>query len=116
MNKAREAAYNAEYERLSAIFENMAPNKRELAEGLIQQAARNRVILDECWEDLTKNGKTETRVKNAQGDAVEVERDVSKLFTATDRSYQAQIKMLTEFLPCSGGASKLKALDEDDEA
>lgn len=102
---SKETDYKKEYDRLSKLFASLPDNKRELVEGLIQQAARNRAILNECWDDIAKNGRTEKRVKNVQGDVVEVERDVSKLFTVTDRSYQTQIKLLNDFLPTDSRGS-----------
>ncbi|MBO7206505.1 MAG: hypothetical protein J6W10_02710, partial [Kiritimatiellae bacterium] len=77
-------------------------------DGLLDQAARHRVTLDLLWEDICKNGRTEQRTRT-NGEVSEVERDVSKIFTATDRAYQSIIKILNELLPSSSGGSKLDA-------
>ena len=96
----------AEHDRLAELYADIPENKRKLVEGLIDQAARMRVSLDICWEDIRKKGRTELQTKS-NGAEAEVERDVSKIFTATDRSYQAIIKMLNDLLPSVSGVSKL---------
>lgn len=108
MTKNDNDSFKKEYERLSKLYENIPPNKRELVDGLLEQAARHRVTLDECWVDILENGRTEQRTRT-NGEISEVERDISKIFTATDRAYQSIMKILTELLPNSSGGSKLDA-------
>ena len=100
--------FDTEYSRLSELYKDIPTNKRELVDGLLDQAARHRVTLDLLWEDICKNGRTEQRTRT-NGEVSEVERDVSKIFTATDRAYQSIIKILNELLPSSSGGSKLDA-------
>ena len=49
----------AEYNRLSVLYERIPANKRALVDGLLVQAARLRVSLDDLYADLQKNGNTE---------------------------------------------------------
>ena len=115
VTKTDKDRFATEYERLSGLYENIPPNKRKLVDGLLEQAARHRVTLDECWADIMKNGRTEVRTRTG-GEEVEVERDISKIFTATDRAYQSIMKLLNEMLPASSGGSKLDAfLNREDE-
>lgn len=95
-----------EYNRLAKLYKDIPENKRELVDGLLDQAARMRVSLNLCWQDIAEHGRTELRTRT-NGEETEVERDVSKIFTATDRSYQTIIKQLNELLPTVSGTSKL---------
>lgn len=97
-----------EYVRLSKLYENIPDNKRKLVDGLIWQAARLRVSLDNLWEDIKENGEAE--VFKQGSDTFKRERPEAKLFTARDKSYQAVIKQLNEMLPdetLKKGLSKL---------
>lgn len=114
MTKADKDEFTTEYERLSKLFADIPPNKRDLVDGLLDQAARHRVTLNECWTDIVKNGRTEVRRKT-NGEEAEVERDISKIFTATDRAYQSIMKILAELLPSSSGGSKLDAFLNNNE-
>lgn len=114
MTKADKDEFTTEYERLSKLFADIPPNKRDLVDGLLDQAARHRVTLNECWADIVKNGRTEVRRKT-NGEEAEVERDISKIFTATDRAYQSIMKILAELLPSSSGGSKLDAFLNNNE-
>ena len=107
----------AEIERLNKLYSNIPENKKKLVEGLIVQAARLRISLDELWEDLKKNGNTEPFKQNADGVEFQRERPESKIFIARDKNYLAIIKKLDELLPAEetkGGLSKLMA-DANDE-
>lgn len=108
-NKKRE---KAEYDRLAVLYKNIAPNKRELVDGLLWQAARLRVSLNFLWADIKKNGETEIFRQGA--DEFKRERPESKVFTARDRAYASIIKQLNELLPAGGALSKLGMLDDDD--
>ena len=99
-----------EYDRLSVLYQNIPTNKRELVDGLLWQAARLRVSLDDLYEDLKKNGNTEMFKQANDGVEFPRERPESKIFATRDKSYLAIIKKLDELLPVqkkSSGFSKL---------
>ena len=99
-----------EYERLSKLYQNIPANKRELVDGLLWQAARLRVSLDDLYEDLKKNGNTEMFKQANDGVEFPRERPESKIFATRDKSYLAIIKKLDELLPVQekvSGFSKL---------
>ena len=100
-----------EYMRLSKLYENIPDNKRKLVDGLIWQAARLRVSLDNLWEDIKANGEAE--VFKQGSDAFKRERPEAKLFTARDKSYQAVIKQLNELLPDESLKKGLSKLMDD---
>ena len=106
--KQREEAY---YNDLIDLYKDIPANKLKLADGLLREAARLKVSLDDLWKDIQKNGNV-----SVDDDGREKERPASSIFTSRDKSYRACIKHLDSLLPAkhtTGGLSKLG--DEDDE-
>ena len=99
-----------ELRRLKKLYADIPDNKKELVEGLLVQAARLRVSLDQLWQDLQKNGEVE--VFKQGNDAFKRERPESKIFTARDKNYQAIMKQLDALLPAKSKASGFAKLDE----
>lgn len=110
---AKRITEQSEIERLNQIYKDLPPNQFAVAQGLIVQAARLRVRLDKLWRDLKKNGETELFTQSEKTDPYERERPAARLFTATDKNYQAIIKQLNELTPPSKNGSKLAKLMED---
>lgn len=96
-----------EEERLRKIFKDIPPNKLKVVDGLITQAARLRILLDEMWIDISENGDYELFSQSEKLDPYERERPVAKLYNTRDQSYQRIIKQLTDLLP------EEKAKDEE---
>ena len=88
-----------EYDRLSQLYQKIPQNKRALVEGLLWQAARLRVSLDDLWEDIKVNGNTEMFKQANDGVEFPRERPESKIFAIRDKNYLAIIKKLDELLP-----------------
>lgn len=95
----REVLVGKEKERLRELFEAIPPNKLNLVEGLIIQAARLRVLLDEMWIDISENGDYEMFSQSDKTDPYERERPVARLYNNRDQSYQRIMKQLTDLLP-----------------
>ena len=104
---------HAEIARLTEIYKDLPPNHFAVAQGLIVQAARLRVRLDRLWEDIQENGEIEKFTQSEKTDPYERERPAARLFTATDKNYQAIIKQLNELTPASKNGSKLEELMSD---
>lgn len=111
MGKSRE---KKEIERLTEIYKHLPPNQFAVAEGLIAQAARLRISLDDLWKDIKKNGRTEMFSQSADAKPYQRERPAAKQFVALDKNYQAIIKQLNDICPPSAKESKLKALMKDE--
>ena len=77
------------------------------------QAARLRVRLNQLWEDIQENGETERFTQSEKTEPYERERPAARLFTSTDKNYQAIIKQLNELTPPSSNEGKLKELMRD---
>ena len=95
----REVLVTEERERLRELFKEIPSNKIKVVEGLIVQAARLRVLLNEMWIDITENGDYELFSQSDKTDPYERERPVARLYNTRDQSYQRIIKQLTDLLP-----------------
>lgn len=102
----------AEYNRLSVLYERIPANKRALVDGLLVQAARLRVSLDDLYADLQKNGNTEMFKQANDGVEFPRERPESKIFATRDKSYLAIIKKLDELLPAQEVKTGFSKLDD----
>ena len=110
VTKSRE---QEEYERLSVLYQTIPANKRALVDGLLWQAARLRVSLDDLYADLQKNGNTEMFKQANDGVEFPRERPESKIFSARDKSYLSIIKKLDELLPVQEVKSGFAKLADD---
>lgn len=97
--KARDTLVKKEKNRLNRLFKDVPKNKLKTAEGLIIQAARLRILLDEMWIDITENGDVELFSQSEKQDPYERERPIAKLYNSRDQSYQRIIKQLTDLIP-----------------
>ena len=102
----------AEIKRLSELFQNLPANQRKVVDGLIVEAARLRVRLDYLWSDLQENGETEQFTQSEKTEPYERERPQSRTYTATNKSYQAIIKQLSELCPAESEENPLAEFKE----
>lgn len=110
-SKTKVVTEQGELKRLKLLYADIPDNKKELVDGLLVQAARLRVSLDQLWQDLQSNGETE--VFKQGNDAFKRERPESKIFTARDKNYQAIMKQLDALLPAKSTKSSFAKLDEE---
>lgn len=103
----------AEYDRLAELYQDIPANQRKLVDGLLVEAARLKVSLDELWEDISTNG--DTMMVNKGTTIVEIERPSAKIFTSRDKSYRAVIRHLDDLLPSKVVKKGFNKLDDDDE-
>lgn len=97
--KVRDTLVKKEKNRLNRLFKDVPKNKLKTAEGLIIQAARLRILLDEMWIDITENGDVELFSQSEKQDPYERERPIAKMYNSRDQSYQRIIKQLTDLIP-----------------
>ena len=97
--KARDTLVKKEKNRLNRLFKDVPKNKLKTVEGLIIQAARLRILLDEMWIDITENGDVELFSQSEKQEPYERERPIAKLYNSRDQSYQRIIKQLTDLIP-----------------
>lgn len=94
----RDALVKKEKNRLNRLFKNIPEKKKKAVEGLVIQAARLRVLLDEMWIDISENGDYELFSQSENQIPYERERPIAKLYNARDASYQRVIKQLTDLI------------------
>jgi hypothetical protein len=100
MAKKKEmTAEEAEIARLDEIFKAIAPDKKNLCQGLIRQAARLRVLLDAGYADLIAKGDTEWFRSHQTRSRMSANVRSARLFNARDKNYQSVIKLLLDLLP-----------------
>lgn len=95
----REKLVKREKTRLTKLYIDIPENQKKIVEGLIIQAARLRILLDEMWTDITENGDYELFSQSAKQEPYERERPVAKLYNSRNDSYYRIIKQLSDFLP-----------------
>lgn len=100
----RKISEQSERKRLLALYAGLPPKKLAIADGLIAQAARLRVRLDQLWADIQENGETEQFTQSEKTEPYERERPAARLFTSTDKNYQSIIKQLNDMLPADDGS------------
>lgn len=88
-----------ERKRLLALYKDIPKDRLQVAEGLIIQAARLRIMLDYMWEDLQQNGEYDLFQQSDKAPPYERERPVARLYNTRDQSYQRIIKQLSDLLP-----------------
>lgn len=110
--KPKKSREEIEYERLNELYIDIPANKRSLVDGLIHQAARLRVQLDDLWEDLKKKGIVEPFQQKNDGVTFDRERPESKIFIQSDKNYLAIIKKLDEMLPAKEAKTGFSKLDD----
>lgn len=103
-----------EYSRLIRIYSDLPGNRFAVAEGLVRQAARLRARLNMLWEDLQENGEVELFTQSDKAEPYERERPASRIFTATDKSYQSIIKQLNDICPAGAERDALAEFLKDD--
>ncbi|WP_277674553.1 helix-turn-helix domain-containing protein [Piscibacillus halophilus] len=88
-----------EVKRLKKLFQDIPKNQLDVAEGLITQAARLRILLDDNWKDILENGEYEKFSQSENQVPYDRKRPIVENYDNRDKTYQSVIKQLTELLP-----------------
>ncbi|AQT56844.1 TPA: hypothetical protein ONV50_002047 [Enterococcus faecium] len=95
----RNRLVSAEERRLNKLFKDIDKDKKKVVSGLITQAARLKILLDEMWIDISEKGDYELFSQSENQKPYERERPVAKQYNSRDQAYQRVIKQLTDYLP-----------------
>ena len=98
-SKEFDKQFTKEHKRLLNIFGNVNKDTLSVADGFIVQAARLKVLLDDAWEDIKKNGEYEEFTQSENTPSYERERPISKIFTQRQGAYHKAISELLKLLP-----------------
>lgn len=85
--------------RILALYDAVTPNRLALAAGLIEQAARMRVALDDLAADIAVNGVTEPFQQSEKLEPYDRERPACAIFSKLDKNYQGIMQRLDAMLP-----------------
>ena len=96
--KTKEQRIRSEKTRLRKHYKSLAPSKKALAEGLIDQAAFMRAELVDLSADLEENGWTELFSQGHQ-EPYERARPTGQIYNTTAANYQKIIDKLDKLLP-----------------
>ncbi|WP_397443533.1 hypothetical protein [Planococcus sp. 107-1] len=94
MQSSKDERVKAEVARLKRIYKEAPKDRMKIVEGLIIQAARLRILLDDMWDDIKENGDVEMFSQSEKTEPYERERPVARLYNTRDQSYQRIIKQL----------------------
>lgn len=96
--------------RLKNLFKSIPKNQLDVAEGLITQAARLRILLDDNWKDILENGEYEKFSQSENQIPYDRKRPIVDNYDNRDKTYQSIIKQLTDLLPQKKPDRKSKLL------
>ena len=88
-----------EIRRLNRVYKSLPANKKAIAQGLIAEAARLRVLLNQLWEDIQVNGMTEPFTQSDDSEPYDRERPAARQYFQADKAYQTIIKQLDAMVP-----------------
>lgn len=99
MKQSKEARVRKEYTRLKRVFDGLSSDEATVCEGLMVQAARLRVLLDDAWLDISEKGDVEMFTQSENTPPYERKRPVAELYNAREKNYQAAIRQLLDRMP-----------------
>ncbi|MDY0396791.1 hypothetical protein ACFSMW_14695 [Virgibacillus halophilus] len=105
-----ESRVETEAKRLRNLFKSIPQNQLDVAEGLITQAARLRILLDDNWKDILENGEYEKFKQSENQVPYDRKRPIVENYDNRDKTYQSIIKQLTDLLPRAKPDRKSKLL------
>src|SRR5699024_1796532 len=97
--ESRNELVKKEKNRLKRIFSNIDSNQMQVVSGLITQAARLRVLLDEMWEDITNGGDYEVVAKSEKIKAYDRDRAIAKSYNTGDEGKQKVDTVVVDLRP-----------------
>lgn len=99
-----------EERRLRNLFKGIPEKQLSLAEGLIIQASRLRILLDDNWKDILENGEYEKFRQSENQIPYDRKRPIVENYDNRDKTYQSIINQLTGLLDCKVQSKKSKLL------
>lgn len=109
----KEAKIKKEIKKLNNLYASIPENKKELVQGLIENAAFMKVTLEELQLKVNEEGTVITS-KNGNGFDVTQEHPAQKSYNTMINRYTAVMSKLAELLPDTGyGTSKIEEFLSD---
>lgn len=103
-----ESRVEEEIVRLKKVLKDIPKNQMLTVDGLVTQAARLRILLDDNWKDIAENGEYEMFSQSKNQIPYERKRPIVETYDNRDRTYKEIMKQLFEMIPAEGNESKSK--------
>lgn len=97
--EAMEYRVGEEIKRLKDVLSGVPDTQMETIDGLITQAARLRVLLDDNWKDIAENGEYEMFSQSDKQKPYERKRPIVETYDNRDRTYKEVMKQLYDLIP-----------------
>lgn len=97
-----------EIDRLKEVLKDIPYDKMKTIDGLITQAARLRILLDDNWKDIAENGEYEMFSQSKNQTPYERKRPIVETYDNRDRTYKEIMNQLNEMIPADGNKSENK--------
>src|SRR5699024_702072 len=114
-SKEFDKQFTKEHKRLLNIFGNVNKDTLSVADAVIVQAARLKVLHDDACEDIKQNGEYEESTQSENTPSDERERPISKIFTQRQGAYHKAISELLKLLPEEEQEQKRESLLRSEE-
>lgn len=107
-SEVMESRVQKEIERLKEVLADVPTKQMQTVDGLITQAARLRILLDDNWKDIAENGEYEMFSQSANQIPYERKRPIVETYDNRDKTYKEIMKQLHELVPAIGNAKDTK--------
>lgn len=98
-SEVMEHRVNEEIKRLKETLNDVPEKELKTVEGLITQAARLRVLLDDNWKDIVEKGEYELFSQSETQKPYERKRPIVDTYDNRDKVYKDIIRQLTDLVP-----------------
>lgn len=95
----REMTEASEIRRLNKVYKNLPDGKKAIAQGMISEAARLRLLCNRLWADIQEHGTTEMFSQSEDAEPYERERPAARQYLSANKNYQTIIKQLDAMIP-----------------
>jgi transcriptional regulator with XRE-family HTH domain len=99
---------NEEIDRLKKVLKDIPDDKMKTIDGLITQAARLRILLDDNWKDIAENGEYEMFSQSKNQTPYERKRPIVETYDNRDRTYKEIMNQLNEMIPAEDHSQQNK--------
>ena len=104
-DKIKDESIEKEYKKLKKLFENIAENKRQLVDSLIQNCAFMKVMLDRLQTEILTGGATDTYQNGAAQSGTKASASL-QAYNSLLKNYVTCVNKLNSMLPESGRLSQ----------
>lgn len=90
-----------EIKRLKGVLQNIPDETMNTLDGLITQAARLKILLDDNWKDIAENGEYELFSQSKNQRPYERKRPIVETYDNRDRTYKEIMNQIYDLIPAN---------------